>query len=113
MKHEQRWAEVRRARRHDDPAAETGRGKPAGKAPAGPDRSYEARVALGRGKQRSGCRVWRREACREGPGRVQYEGRRKRRRDEGHHERAQKLNRRWKALVALAVRIHLSESGTI
>ncbi|KAJ1139248.1 hypothetical protein NDU88_005623 [Pleurodeles waltl] len=50
-KREQRWAEVRRAGRHDDPAAETGGGKPAGKAPAGPDRSYEARAALGRGEE--------------------------------------------------------------
>ncbi|KAJ1176506.1 hypothetical protein NDU88_001784 [Pleurodeles waltl] len=35
----------------DDPAAEIGRGKPTGKAPAGPDRSYEARAELGRGEE--------------------------------------------------------------
>ncbi|KAJ1136540.1 hypothetical protein NDU88_002955 [Pleurodeles waltl] len=47
-KHEQRWAEVRRAGCRNDPAAETGGGKPARKAQAGPDQSYEARAALGR-----------------------------------------------------------------
>ncbi|KAJ1104474.1 hypothetical protein NDU88_001886 [Pleurodeles waltl] len=34
----------------DDAAAETCGGKPAKKAPAGPDQSYEARAALGRGE---------------------------------------------------------------
>ncbi|KAJ1189491.1 hypothetical protein NDU88_006236 [Pleurodeles waltl] len=33
----------------DDPAAETGGGKPARKAPTGPDQCYEARAALGKG----------------------------------------------------------------
>ncbi|KAJ1140991.1 hypothetical protein NDU88_007328 [Pleurodeles waltl] len=65
------------------------------------------------GRQRTGCRVRRREACREGLSGVQYEGRRKRRRDEGRHERTQKRTRRWKALVAWAVRTHLSEPETI
>ncbi|KAJ1190607.1 hypothetical protein NDU88_007345 [Pleurodeles waltl] len=65
-KHEQRWAEVMRAERHNDPT-----------------------------------------------GRVQYECRRERRHDEGRRERAQKRKRRWKALLAWAVRTHLSESGTI
>ncbi|KAJ1142235.1 hypothetical protein NDU88_008562 [Pleurodeles waltl] len=35
----------------DDPATEIGRGKPTGKAPAGPDRSYKAQAELGRGKE--------------------------------------------------------------
>ncbi|KAJ1173869.1 hypothetical protein NDU88_005694 [Pleurodeles waltl] len=68
-------------------------------------------VALG--KRRTGCRVRRREACRECPSRVQYEGCRKRRRDEGCHERTQKRTHRWKALVAWAMRTHLSEAETI
>ncbi|KAJ1170251.1 hypothetical protein NDU88_002131 [Pleurodeles waltl] len=49
----------------------------------------------------------------EGPGWVQHEGCRKRRRDEGCQERAQKRTRRWKALVAWAMRTSLSESETI
>ncbi|KAJ1083629.1 hypothetical protein NDU88_003786 [Pleurodeles waltl] len=78
---------------------------------ASPVRCYEARTALGR-ERRSGCRVQRREAYREGPGGVQYEGRRKRRRAKGRHARAQKRIRRWKALVAWALRTSLFESET-
>ncbi|KAJ1209494.1 hypothetical protein NDU88_004872 [Pleurodeles waltl] len=101
----------------DDPATETGGWKPAGKAPARLDRSYEAQAALGRGEEsraprRPGCRDRRREAYREGPGGVQYEGRRRRRHAEGRLERAQMRTRRWKALVAWALRTCLSESET-
>ncbi|KAJ1203075.1 hypothetical protein NDU88_006870 [Pleurodeles waltl] len=84
---------------------------------ARPDRSYEARAALGRGEEsraprRLGCQDRRREACREGPGEVQYEGCRKRRRAGGRRERALMRTRRWKAQVAWALRTGPSESET-
>ncbi|KAJ1115518.1 hypothetical protein NDU88_003742 [Pleurodeles waltl] len=64
------------------------------------------------GERRPGCRDRQREACREGPGGVQYEGRRRRRRAGGHHERALMRTHRWKALVAWALRTRPSESET-
>ncbi|KAJ1163256.1 hypothetical protein NDU88_003717 [Pleurodeles waltl] len=46
------------------------------------------------------------------PGGVQYEGRKRRRRAGGRRERAPMRTRRWKALVAWALRTRPSESET-
>ncbi|KAJ1153649.1 hypothetical protein NDU88_006408 [Pleurodeles waltl] len=81
-------------------------------------RVTETRRACGPGLGRSGVtkreQRWaeRRRAGQhdDSTGGVQSECRRERRHDEGRRERAQIWYRRWKALLAWAVRTHLSET---